>query len=161
MHNMKKLVSCILWLLFAAYLLLLFYLLFVRNRVEWDISYSEYINTSVNLIPFRTIGEYIAHFFDHTLSRSNVIMNLAGNVAALFPMGIFLPCVSSKFRSAWRIAVTVFVLIFICECIQLFLRVGSFDIDDLILNILGALLAYGIWKLKPVNAALRKLYLIL
>ena len=54
----------------------------------------------------------------------------------------------------------VFVLIFVCECIQLILRVGAFDVDDFILNILGAAIAYGVWKIKPVNSLLRKLYLI-
>ena len=30
----------------------------------------------------------------------------------------------------------------------------GFDVDDIILNMLGAIIGYGIWKLKPVQKLL-------
>jgi len=157
---MKKLMHFILISAFAVYLFVLFYLLFGGTRVEWDVPFSVYVKHSVNLVPFHTIGEYLTRLSEHTINRNIVIINILGNIAALFPMGIFIPCIFPKMRKLWKIMLMVFVLIFVCECIQLILRVGAFDIDDFILNILGAAIAYGVWKIKPVNNLLRKLYLI-
>jgi len=38
------------------------------------------------------------------------------------------------------------ILLFVIEVIQLVTRRGSFDIDDIVLNMLGALIGFGIWK---------------
>ncbi len=46
---------------------------------------------------------------------------------------------------------TVFFIVLAVEALQLLLQIGVFDIDDFILNLLGAALGYGIWKWKPIQ----------
>jgi glycopeptide antibiotics resistance protein len=36
----------------------------------------------------------------------------------------------------------------VTEAVQLFMRLGSFDIDDLILNLAGAMLEFLMWKTR-------------
>ena len=47
-----------------------------------------------------------------------------------------------KNRSLWRIALLTFDFSFAVEVIQLVGKVGSFDVDDLMLNTLGGILGY-------------------
>jgi glycopeptide antibiotics resistance protein len=75
-------------------------------------------------------------------------------------MGIYLPCLFSKLRSFIKSMAAVFILIFLAEIIQVTLEIGSFDIDDLILNISGAAAAYGLWSVRPIRKFLGKLYLV-
>jgi len=47
------------------------------------------------------------------------------------------------------------------EAMQLLLCCGSCDVDDVILNLLGALLLYGLCMLPPVRRALERTGLFL
>ncbi|MFR0987140.1 MAG: VanZ family protein [Frisingicoccus sp.] len=47
------------------------------------------------------------------------------------------PIVSRKNRKFFRVLGLTFLLSLFIECIQLIFKVGSFDVDDLILNTLG------------------------
>lgn len=51
------------------------------------------------------------------------------------------------------------IFIFIIEILQLFTRVGSFDIDDFILNMFGAVIGFAVWKTKIVQTIQRSLLL--
>ena len=43
------------------------------------------------------------------------------------------------------------ILLVVIEVVQVVTRRESFDIDDFILNMLGALIGFGIWKTKFVQ----------
>ncbi|WP_261306604.1 VanZ family protein [Paenibacillus andongensis] len=65
-----------------------------------------------------------------------------GNIGVFTPYGLLLPYL---FRSARRYG--TFLLYFGCplvglELLQMLLRVGSFDTDDVILNVLGASISF-------------------
>jgi len=71
-----------------------------------------------------------------------VLINLLGNVVAFLPFGYFLPSLSKKNRNFIYVTLLSFEFSLMIECIQLFSKVGSFDVDDLILNTLGGSLGY-------------------
>ena len=62
------------------------------------------------------------------------------------PLGIFLPILFSKIINIKRIILICLTIFFIKELLQLLLNVGMFDIDDIILNVVGAFLSYIIFK---------------
>lgn len=94
----------------------------------------------VNLVPFRTIKNYIKYSgFLHTMT------NIMGNVIIFVPFGILLPEIFSKARSLSKILVITFFTSFFVEFIQFFIG-RSVDIDDLMLNVLGSVIGYFIWK---------------
>ena len=93
----------------------------------------------VNLIP-------LAHLFQYGSVRDK-IWNVVGNVAMFVPSGIVLPIVYKKLNRVWKV-VAVGALISLCiELLQLPFASRASDIDDLILNTLGALVGYGIYAM--------------
>ena len=129
------------WAAFAAYGLLMLWLLFGQR---WGQSAG-----ALNLEPFDTVRRYIwvlTHSSDADLLRHAVI-NLGGNVAMFVPLGFLLPTASVKKRTFFRTFFTALGLIAVVEALQLFTLLGSCDIDDLILNAIGVVLGYGLWKL--------------
>lgn len=140
-------------LLFLIYLAALTYLLFFAEWIGRDEIYTEY---HYNLLPFDTIRRYLFH-------RDRVgwwicALNVEGNIAAFLPFGFFLPALFSRCNRAWITVLCTASFSFLVELIQLFTRVGSCDIDDLILNTLGGLLGYLLyrhyqWRLAKKAAA--------
>ncbi len=134
----KKYIRILGWILFVIYMLLLLYFLFFaewygRETGGWE----EYrINTHL----FREIHRYWV--YRDRIGYRTVFLNLAGNVIGFIPFGFILPVVRRRFR---HVLVTVpfgFVLSFLVECGQQVFRVGSFDVDDILLNTCGAFLGY-------------------
>ncbi|MCM3708886.1 VanZ family protein [Cytobacillus firmus] len=74
------------------------------------------------------------------------IKNLAGNVSAFLPMGIFLPYFFKVLNRLKSFTISMTAMILSVEIIQLVTRRGSLDIDDFILNMIGALIGFGLWK---------------
>ena len=75
------------------------------------------------------------------------IRNLLGNILLFTHLGIFLPVLFPPLRKFFRTLLSVTFIITIIELCQLALMVGSCDIDDLILNVSGAALGYGLYRL--------------
>lgn len=139
----KSIHRIISFVLFAAYLVFLGYLLFFsedfgRIAEERSIQY--------NIVPFKEILRYIVRA--KTIGAESVIINLGGNIAAFLPYGFFLPLLFSFFRGHPRRTVAAgAVTSAIIELIQLVSRVGCMDVDDVILNTAGAALGYALYVL--------------
>ncbi|AFQ43981.1 VanZ family protein [Desulfosporosinus meridiei] len=136
--RLNKLVRKIPGVLFLIYFTYLLYRLFF-------FAYSEYFRFSVedlrfNLIPFKTILTYISWVNDDNIDVW--FYNLFGNVLAFMPMGFLLPLVFTKLKSAKAIMITIFITSSVLEGIQLISKLGTADIDDVILNTLGGFLGY-------------------
>ena len=58
------------------------------------------------------------------------------------PFGFMLPLISDHFRKWYRVFLCGFLLTLLVESVQLISGIGIFDVDDMILNTLGALLGY-------------------
>lgn len=144
--------SRIVYTLFAVYCALMLWLLFNRPGYTEGIPYWQQLLPNLNLTPFRTLRLFLGLLNDHRpyLVRA-ALVNLLGNVVMFVPLGLFLPLIFTKLRKLWRTMLSAALLITAVEITQLFTLVGSCDVDDLILNLLGAILGYGIYKLtkKP------------
>ena len=70
--------------------------------------------------------------------------NLFGNVVIFVPFGFFMP-MASKYRSFFSTLFYSFGLSLCVETFQLLTKVGSFDVDDLLLNTLGGVVGYMIF----------------
>lgn len=128
---MKKKIA----LITAAYSLLLMYWMFVgfgRTGTNWP-------GYRYNLMPLHTIKLYFVHA--DSFHFKYWIVNIVGNVAVFAPFGLAVPYLL-------RMRLPVFILLFILvltslETLQLLSRRGSFDIDDILLNTVGALIGYA------------------
>lgn len=130
------------WLLFGIYLILMIYFLFFAESMGRTLTEQEY---HYNLHPFREIHRYLAYY--RIIGISAVFMNLAGNILAFLPFGLFFPFLSCKSRSLWKVTLISFEVSLLVELIQLVARVGCCDVDDMILNTLGGMLGYLCFKI--------------
>ncbi|HET7629589.1 MAG TPA: VanZ family protein [Bacillales bacterium] len=140
----KKLLKPMMRVLVVVYLLFLMKVILLKNISSWrmlskvfkEVSHNGQTYSSHNFVPFKTIFGYIM-----TESNGRILLdNLAGNIALFIPLGVLVGLLTSKTKNLTFVtAVGLGVSLFL-ELMQLLLRIGSFDVDDLILNTIGALL---------------------
>lgn len=140
---------------FLLYGVLMLWLLFgQRLGYAFDGAYTERLAANINLIPFKTVSEYVT---DLSVSVSfeelrHAVINLVGNVIMFVPLGFLLPCVVRRMRGFLRHLAYCAVVIILIELIQLFTLLGSLDVDDLILNLIGTTAGYLIFKIANTIA---------
>ena len=106
---------------------------------------------TANFMPFRTIKMYIDYAY-----KLNSVENLAGNLFVFMPLGFFLPLVSDELQRFSEVFLHVFTFVLGIEVFQLFSAFGAFDVDDILLNCLGAAIGYGFYKKAVAIDAKRK-----
>lgn len=93
---------------------------------------------SANFTLFRTIRMYIRYY-----DRLNSFENLFGNVLIFVPCGILYPLAFPGKKNFLLFLSAVLILVSGIELFQLFSAFGAFDVDDILLNCLGAGIGYG------------------
>lgn len=132
-------------LIFTAYIIFLLALT-LYNRPISPLPLSTYINLFAEFIPFKTFIEYFNLVNDGVLSIWQAIYQIMGNLLLFFPMGILFPMVFTKLKSAKKCLPIIVCIILILETFQLLIKIGSFDITDVILNTLGAIFGYLLYR---------------
>lgn len=139
------------WILFICYLMALTYFVFFAESYGRAMEGRDY---HYNLEPLKEIMRFWKN--RHIIGFFPVFINLVGNVIAFVPFGAILPVLSVNARGLLRAAFFTFELSLVIETVQLVFKVGSFDVDDLILNTLGGIVGYIIFKI--CNYVRRKMY---
>ena len=106
---------------------------------------------TANFVPFRTIKMYIDYAY-----KLNSVENLAGNLFVFMPLGFMLPLISIDLQKFSEVFINVFTFVLGIEVFQLFSAFGAFDVDDILLNCLGAIIGYGCYKIIIVICEKRK-----
>ncbi len=139
------------WVL-VFYFFFLFSLTFSINRTSAGITFgSGSLRTrfleKANLIPFKTIRGMLSskHF------SSYAFFNIIGNIGALLPLGFLFPIVFPKARRLLPYTLMIIGVILFIESVQFLFGVGKPDIDDLILNLAGAIPAFLIYSAYTVR----------
>ncbi len=136
--------------LFYFYLGFLFIVLFFRFDASKSFTadgFVERIKNSGNFIPFDTVLSYIKAVRIGTMSFGIAVCNLLGNLILFFPMGFFLPKLFPHLIKSIPFFLTVLITVTLIESLQLILGLGRFDVDDIILNITGAVFGFVIYKI--------------
>ena len=130
------------WCLFVVYLLSLAYFLFFAEATGRTFTERTY---QYNLIPFHEIRRFIV--YRRQLGFGAVMLNLTGNVVAFVPFGVFLPMLVKRVRSFGKTLLLGFEFSLFVEIVQLFGKVRSLDVDDILLNTLGVFAGYVLYRL--------------
>ena len=141
-RQVKDKVSVVCWCLFILYLLSLAYFLFFAEATGRTFSERSY---QYNLIPLHEIRRFL--IYRRQLGAAAVILNLAGNVLAFVPFGLFLPLLVKRVRSFGKTVLFGFEFSLLVEILQLYSKVGSFDVDDILLNTTGVWIGYLLFYL--------------
>lgn len=155
---MKIVFKLMLSISFVFYLFALIVLLFLgfRSYMGTDLSLIEYVKWSSNWVPFKTIITYVTAIFDGSMNMDIPIKNLIGNAFMFLPMGIYLPYFIRKINKVIVFSFSMVILLFVIEVAQLVTRRGSFDVDDFIRNMLGALIGFSIWKMNSIQKLINR-----
>ena len=103
----------------------------------------------INITPFSySFTCYRVAIYQYPQQTISCLRNTFGNIALFVPLGILLPLLSTRFLSLKRILLLALCMSLTIETIQFFLRfVGNpraVDIDDVILNTLGACVGFAL-----------------
>jgi glycopeptide antibiotics resistance protein len=101
-----------------------------------------------NLVPFHTLQIYLANLGSEFWMR-----NLLGNLALLFPLGLLGPIALPALDRWWRIALLALLYSAMIELIQLAVPDRSADIDDVIVNVTGAVVGYLVLRILGTDGA--------
>ena len=107
---------------------------------------------AVNLEPFHTIRNYII-YYRRTGSFVSVT-NLLGNVVILVPLGVLMPVMFRPMRHFWTFLPLAALVSCGVEYIQWVTATGAADVDDSILNFIGAALGYLFTRLCQITAGM-------
>ncbi|MBQ8039166.1 MAG: VanZ family protein [Lachnospiraceae bacterium] len=98
--------------------------------------------TNLNFVPFRSIGNQVVHIF-----QGWALINLLGNIIPFIPFGFLLPISYRKINTFYKVFAVGFLSIIIIELFQFITKLGSLDVDDIILNTVGVSLGYFMIRL--------------
>jgi glycopeptide antibiotics resistance protein len=98
----------------------------------------------INYIPFTTIDSYIT--YSDQFNLYTIVENLLGNIFVFSPIGFALPILWKRWQKFWRVFLFGLITPVLIETIQYFTG-RSADIDDVILNCLGVVIGYLVYKI--------------
>lgn len=118
--------------------LFLIYLIAVLQKTVPFISFLAgfRLKSTINLVPFNGILAILKQG-----EINYVLLNIVGNIVMFIPLGFFIPLLWKKARRTITVLAYGFGLSLLIEALQFLINRGT-DIDDLILNIFGAILGY-------------------
>lgn len=119
--------------LFCAYVGLLYSVTGVPSLYDISVFYQSHWLAYVNLFPF---------------SQTVNVIDYVLNIVLFIPLGILLPLGWSQYRSLRSVLLAGILCSGWIEVVQL-LNHRITDIDDLLMNVLGAVLGYGLYRLLP------------
>lgn len=116
---------------------LLYMLFFLDSRDYPQLPYE------IKYMPFDTIREYFFHVFYY--DKIEFLKNIFGNIILFIPYG-FLGILYPKLNQFRWTLISFFIIINIIEFSQYYFKRGMSDIDDVILNTLGTVIGFLIYK---------------
>lgn len=138
-NKLKSIIKYFIIISSVIYIITLIKLLFWRYHM-----YSNNVYL-YNLVPFKTITTYIKNYNHYNFKTW--FDNLFGNILLMIPLGFILPYFFKKLKNTTKIILTIVFIISILEITQFGLHLGSFDIDDIILNTLGGITGIFIFRI--------------
>ena len=103
----------------------------------------------VNLEPFATLNRYIRALQKGYIEPEIAYLNIGANLILFAPMGFFMS-VLFKLKII-SFSIINLIIITLIELIQYITSTGSADVDDVILNLLGAIITYFLMQNKFVK----------
>ncbi len=128
--------------LFGLYCLLMLWLLFGQRMGDGGFR-------ELQLRPFRTLQLFWTALITNTNMgmRTHAFINLLGNVAMFVPLGFSVPWIWPRWGRFLRHICLMTGIILCVELSQYALYLGTCDVDDLLLNLVGTTMGFILWRL--------------
>ncbi|WP_132054595.1 VanZ family protein [Pseudocnuella soli] len=135
------------WVLFIFYLFLLSWFLFVS--VGGTVRDEYFDKRIVHWVPMKHTYQTLSIIISGNFGAENKVgytylafRNIIGNILLFMPFGFLAPIVLPFVRSLKAIVLFTAAFSLTAEMIQFVLKIGVFDIDDVIFNLIGGTLGY-------------------
>ena len=139
-------------LLFWGYCALMLVLLFWRTPNRGPAPYWDRVLEMVNLVPFKTVRRYLRLLDSRALVFIRLaVVNLFGNIFMFVPLGLLIPAAYPRTARWWKVLSITAGVIAAVEITQMLTLLGTCDIDDLLLNLLGAAMGYILFLILRKN----------
>ncbi len=136
------------WAAFAGYIAVMLWLLFARESLDTGGEYWGQVGQNLNLRPLVTIcHQWRLLHMDMAWAQHSGVINIYGNVLVFVPLGLGLPALVGWLRKLWRTLAFSALVITAVEIAQLLTLRGFGDVDDLLLNLVGVAMGYGLYRL--------------
>ncbi len=142
MNESRKKIGIVSFLLTVLYICFIVYFLFFADRLGRVHGYHSY---RYNLVLFEEIRRFI--IYRDQVSVGAVLLNLFGNLIVFVPLGFLIPLWTKKTPGLFTMALYSLLFSLLIETIQLFSRVGVFDVDDLFLNTVGGIIGWLLYQI--------------
>ena len=126
------------------FVLYIFFLLYFLIFSDWYGRTGVSREYQYNLVLFKEIKRFIE--YREELGAFAVFTNLFGNILIFMPFGFFIS-MASRARGFFMTLFYSFGLSLCVVVFQLLTKVGSFDVDDLLLNTIGGVLGYILFSI--------------
>lgn len=137
----------------AVYAVILFFLLYGNvSMMRKNANIKTY-----SLVPLKTIKNYFMAYKNNTINKSTVIDNIFGNLVVFCPAGYIIPFFIRKARKLHWFCLIMLVILCMVEFVQFLTGRGNMDIDDVILNFLGAVIFFFLTWNRLVTGWMTKL----
>ena len=140
----KTALVCIFIAYITAVVCIVFFPILYDEPVVYGNGYTWY-----NLVPFAAIAETVSDGFGET-----AFLQIFGNIFLSVPFGFFVMMWMKK-PKLWKMFVFAFAFTITIELSQMFIGFAinnmyrNVDVDDVILNAMGAFIGFGIYKILP------------
>ena len=124
-----------------------------RGVIKFDFKNFENFTVFNNIIPFDSIKKFIIHSTFKTK-----IYHIGGNLVMLMPLSFLLILNNDKYKNILNQIKVILPFTFIIELLQVFSSTGSFDIDDIILNVSGSIIFTIIITKFDIAGKLKKMF---
>lgn len=128
----------------------------VNSEREEGEKFCDYAKRVTNLVPFKTMKNYIDGLRENKILPIYVLQFFVFNLMAAFPYGLLLPVAFKGLRNFWKTVGSVFLIAVLKEVFKLFMTVGRCDIDAVIVNVLGGILGFLTFMLIYKNPSIRE-----
>lgn len=103
---------------------------------------------TISLVPFNTILTYLNGTVNNFSYQ--ILRNVFGNILLFVPFAFLLPICFGKGRTFKESIIYTFLLSSLVEIYQFIFKVGILDIDDVILNVLGGVIGFMLYKIMMI-----------
>ena len=97
-----------------------------------------------NFTLLKTIKMYLEYAY-----KLNSFDNLAGNIVLLIPFGVLLPGINRIAGNFFGFLIHAGLLVLMIEIFQMATGLGVFDVDDILLNMVGCVFGFCVYTLLP------------
>ena len=120
-------------LIFVIYILMFFQI----------VTYQDVISYGNNFIPFKELTRY-------SIGSSLFYKNVIGNILLFMPYGFFVSYyLRFEKKDKWLALSLIFLVSISIECVQLLIG-RCFDVDDILLNLIGGMVGYYVYRMLEI-----------